>query len=95
MAKKSLEEVRAEVERIDEQIIELIAMRTELAEDILVAKREAKVGIDDPDQMKKVLNRARSRAMEKNIDVEAVERIFEILLEMNVERQRKLAGKLF
>lgn len=90
MTGKSLEEVRAEVEKIDEQIIELIAMRTKLAEEILAAKREAKVEINDPQQVKKVLQRAVDKARAKELDAKAIERIFEILVEMNIRKQKEL-----
>ncbi len=95
MPTRSLEKVRAELDKIDEQIIELIERRTRLAEDILAAKMEANVGIDDPDRTKKVLKRAGSRAAEKGLDVEAVKRIFEILVEMNTLRQKELMGRFF
>ncbi len=89
---RSLEEVRAEVEKIDEQIIELIAMRNKLAEEILAAKKEAKVEINDPEQVEKVLKRAVDNARAKKLDARAVKRIFEILVEMNIRRQKELMG---
>jgi chorismate mutase len=94
MSRKTLEEVRAEVEKIDEQIIELIAMRTKLAEEILAAKREAKVEIDDPEQVKKVLRRAVDKAKARKLDARAVERIFEVLVEMNIHKQKELMRSL-
>lgn len=90
MSRKSLEQLRAEVEKIDGQIIELIARRTKLAEEILAAKKEAKVEIDDPQQVKKVLQRAIDKARAKELDAGSVERIFEILVEMNIRRQKEL-----
>ncbi|MDD5419822.1 MAG: chorismate mutase [Methanomicrobiaceae archaeon] len=88
----TLEAVREEVRRLDDEIIELIARRQHLARTIARLKYEARIPIQDKDQRAAVLERAFTRAVESQIDPMAVRRIFEILIEMNEERQRECSG---
>ena len=89
-----IEEVRSQVALIDAQIIELIARRTDLASQILQAKRaDGFTQINDERQNKLVLDRAVDLATERNIDAGSVKRIFEILIAMNLEMQHGLSGE--
>lgn len=88
-----LEEARAEIQKIDKEIVELITKRTNMAESILRGKREVDISINDDEQNKIVLSRAVDYATEKNLDAGAVKRIFEILIEMNIARQHELHGE--
>jgi chorismate mutase len=89
-----IEEVRSQVASIDEQIIDLIARRTDLALHILQAKRaDGFTQINDEQQNKRVLDRAVDLATERNIDAGSVKRIFEILITMNLEMQHGLSGE--
>ncbi len=89
----SLKEVREKIQKIDDQIIELIAKRTDMAEDVLEEKKKEGMGIDDEEQREIVLNRMVEAATEHNLDAGAVKQIYEILIEMSTERQRELSGK--
>lgn len=88
-----IEKVRGEVSTIDEQIIELIAKRTDLASQVLRAKRADGLVINDQQQNERVLNRAVDMATERNIDAGSVKRIFEILITMNLDIQHELSGE--
>lgn len=89
-----IEEVRSEVASIDEQIVELIARRTDLALQILQAKRaDGFSQINDEKQNKRVLDRAVDLATERNTDAGSVKKIFEILIAMNLEMQHGLSGE--
>ena len=88
-----LKDVRAEIQKIDDQIIELIAKRTGLAEKVLDAKKRGRVEINDEEQNRAVLKRAVEAATERGMDAGAVKRIYEVLIEMSIERQRELSGR--
>ncbi|MDI6639592.1 MAG: chorismate mutase [Methanocellales archaeon] len=88
-----LKDVRAEIQKIDDQIIELMAKRTGLAEKVLDAKRKERVEINDEEQNRAVLKRAVEAATERGMDAGAVKRIYEVLIEMSIERQRELSGR--
>lgn len=88
-----LKEVRAKIEKLDVQILNLIEKRTALAKEVLDAKKSEGKLINDIDQNKMVLERAADAATEKGLDGEEVKRIFEILIKMNIERQHELSGE--
>ncbi|MCX9011545.1 MAG: chorismate mutase [Candidatus Methanoperedens sp.] len=88
-----LKEVRAKIEKIDAQMLNLIEQRTALAKDVLEAKKAEGKPINDVDQNIVVLNRVANSATERGLDGESVKRIFEILIQMNIERQHELSGE--
>lgn len=93
MKTKSLEEIRAEIAEIDFQIVDLIAERTNKAKDVLEVKHALGMGIEDEEQNQVILSRAVDLAVENGLDAGAVKKIFEILVQMNVQRQHDLSGE--
>ncbi|OKY77368.1 MAG: Chorismate mutase [Candidatus Methanohalarchaeum thermophilum] len=89
----TLEEVRKEVEEIDKQIIELIQKRTQLAEEIVKIKKKNNTPIEDTEQNQKVINRATDLATEKNLDTGNIKQIFQLLIQMNIQKQHSLKGE--
>ncbi len=88
-----LKEIRAKIEKLDNQILHLIERRTALAKDVLEAKKAAGMPINDVEQNKVVLDRVANAATERGLDGEEVKRIFEMLIKMNIERQHELSGE--
>lgn len=88
-----LREVRAKIEKLDSQILNLIEQRTALAKDVLDAKKAEGKAINDVEQSKLVLDRVANAATERGLDGEEVKRIFDILIKMNIERQHELSGE--
>ena len=88
-----LKEIRAKIEKLDTQILNLIGQRTALAKDVLEAKKAEGKPINDVEQNKVVLDRVANAATERGLDGEEVKRIFEILIKMNIERQHELSGE--
>jgi chorismate mutase len=89
----SLEDLRAEVERVDQEIVRLIDKRGRLAEEIFEAKRALGVGIEDRNQEKLVMKRALDMATELGLDPGAVKEIFATLIRMSLEKQHELLGE--
>ncbi len=88
-----LREVRAKIEKLDSQILNLIEQRTALAKDVLEAKKAEGKAINDVEQSRLVLDRVANAATERGLDGDEVKRIFEILIQMNIERQHELSGE--
>ncbi|GFO96913.1 chorismate mutase [groundwater metagenome] len=88
-----IRELRAKIEKIDAQILNLIEQRTAMAKDVLDAKKAVGMPINDVEQNKMVLERAADAATEKGLDGESVKRVFEILIKMNIERQHEMSGE--
>jgi len=87
-----IESLRAEISRIDEDIIELIARRQRLAGRIAQVKMNEGLPIHDKERTQTVLDSAFESSVEKNINPIHVQKIFQILIEMNEERQRECSG---
>ncbi len=88
----SLEDLRGEVQRIDEEIIRLIDERVTLAEDIFGAKKALGLKIEDPEQEKLVMKRTLDLATELGLDTGSVKDIVKTLIKMCLEKQHELHG---
>lgn len=88
-----LSDVRGKIGTIDEEILHLIAERTDLASSVLKLKKGDGKSIKDVGQEQFVLNRAIDRATELSLDTGSIKQIFEILIRMNIERQHELSGE--
>jgi chorismate mutase len=89
----SLETERAEITRVDAEIVRLIAERQELAFKIATIKMREGIPVHDNKRASEVLKAVFEQAVEKKIDPVAVQKVFEILIEMSEERQRGCSGE--
>jgi len=87
-----IEALRSEINRIDEQIIDLIARRQHLAARMAQVKMNDGLPIHDEKRTHEVLDQAFNYAAEKNINPVSVKNIFSILIEMSEEKQRECQG---
>lgn len=90
----SIDEVREEIRKIDDEIIQLIADRVKLAEKVLMAKKKNNLDINDERQNEIVLKRVEDLAVKNDLDVSLVKDIFEKLIEMNIKKQYELLNKI-
>jgi chorismate mutase len=88
----SLETVRAEITRIDTEIIRLIAHRQDLAIKIAQIKIHTGIPVHDEHRASEVLSTVFDQAVEAKIDPVAVQKIFAQLIAMSEERQRECSG---
>jgi chorismate mutase len=89
----SLEKVRAEISRVDTDIIRLIAKRQELAARIAQIKIAKGIPVHDQQRAVEVLEAVFDQAVELKIDPVSVQNIFEQLIAMSEERQRECSGE--
>jgi chorismate mutase len=87
-----IDALRKEIDRIDEQIIDLIAQRQRIAARIAQAKLLEGVPIHDEERSSLVQEQAFNLAVEKNINPLQVQAVFRILVDMSEERQRECTG---
>ena len=90
---KELSEIRIDIENIDREIIRLIGNRTNLARDVLEAKKHEGLPINDEKQNHAVMERVSNIATECGLDSGEVKNIFRILIKMSIERQHELSGE--
>ncbi|HUT38027.1 MAG TPA: chorismate mutase [Methanoregula sp.] len=88
----SLEKIRADITRVDMEIIRLIAQRQDCARKIAKIKIHAGMPVHDEHRTAEVLESVFEQAVEYKIDPVAVQRIFEYLIAMSEERQRECSG---
>jgi chorismate mutase len=88
-----IEALRAQINRIDIQIIDLIVERQKIAGKIAQVKMNEGIPIHDNQRIQEVTEYAFNAAVEKNINPVYIRKIFEILIEMSEERQRECSGE--
>lgn len=85
--------LREEINRIDAQIIALIAERQKIAGKIAQAKFNEGIPIHDEGRTRQVMDEAFNMAVEQKINPVYVKEIFAILVAMSEERQRECSGE--
>jgi chorismate mutase len=88
-----IETTREEINKVDSNIIRLIAKRQDLAGKIARIKIRGGLPIHDKQRTTEVLESAFEQAVESKIDPVAVQKIFDILITMSEERQRECSGE--
>jgi chorismate mutase len=88
-----IEDVRKDVDRVDLEIVRLIAKRQDLAGKIARIKISRGLPVHDEPRSREVLASVFNRAVEYKIDPVSVQKIFEILVAMSEERQRECSGE--
>jgi chorismate mutase len=89
----TLDEYRRTLTELDEQIIDLIERRQEIAAEIGRIKHRETLPVHDEEQHAQVMQRVFDSAVEHKIDPVSVSRIFETLIAMSEERQHECAGE--
>ncbi|MDD1702486.1 MAG: chorismate mutase [Methanoregula sp.] len=89
----SIEEVRAEITRIDEEIIHLIAERQNLAGKVATIKQKEGIPVHDNQRKSDVLGYVMKLSEENHIDPVPIRTIFETLIAMNEKEQRAAMGR--
>ena len=84
-----VDKVRGEIERIDRQLVTLIAERVQAAREIGRAKRDAGLRTLDPAREAVVVRRAGELAREAGLDDEVVRRIFWQLIALSRNAQNE------
>lgn len=85
----SLDELRTEIAAIDEQLVELIAQRTYVAQTIASVKADRGLPTTDEEQEQQVMDRAAENADQFDVDTNLVKAIFRLLIELNKVEQRE------
>ena len=75
MKKKSLYKIRAELDNLDELLLNIIKKRTSLIDQVLKVKRFKK-DIVDKKRIKIILNRIKKESIKRKIDTKLTERIW-------------------
>jgi len=85
-----IDELRDMIASIDKDIVELIATRMEIADELGRAKKQAHNGYRNPEIESQVINRYLELSQEVDISEEDARKIAETILEISLARQKKI-----
>jgi chorismate mutase/prephenate dehydrogenase len=80
-ADRDLLERRAEIDAIDQALIELVARRRALVADLFEVKRRHRLPLIDPDRERALLAARRASAERLGVPVDLADRIFQAILD--------------
>lgn len=89
----TIEEIRTEIDLLDNRIIGLIAERQAIAGRMAREKYLAGLPVRDEARRGALLDRIFNEAVEQNVNPVMVRKIFEILMDMSEERQHECTGE--
>ncbi len=92
MSDEKLQGLRQEIDKIDEQIITLIAQRLKLADDLAALKRKLKLGVRDEARERAVIDRVRRRARELEMDPAFAESMMRLVMAQMAGEEHERLG---
>ena len=93
MKKKSLYKIRAELDNLDELLLNIIKKRTSLVDQVLKVKKFKK-DIVDKKRIKIILNRIKKKSIKRKIDTKLTERIWTNMIRSYIDYEfRKFKKK--
>ena len=78
---RTLDELREDIDRVDEVLVRLLNERARVACEIGRIKKEQGIELYQPDREKQVLDHVRSVASEGPLGVDAIARLFERIID--------------
>ena len=84
-----LKSKRKEIDRIDSELLNLLAERKETVREIFSHKRKNKIPLYDPERELEIINRVREAAEKRGLDSRYVEEIFRKILQESKTLQKK------
>ena len=89
-AQQLLNKSRNRIDEIDNDLFDLISQRTSLAKDIVLAKDYLDMPIYDKSREDAIHEKVRRICEEKNLDVEIIDQILDMLTVLNKNEQKKI-----
>ncbi|WP_409199666.1 chorismate mutase [Methanobrevibacter sp. DSM 116169] len=89
-ALKLLEDSRKQIDKIDNDLVDLIYRRTSLAKDIVFAKQYLDMDIYDKEREKSLHDKVNKLAIDKNIDEEILSEIMNMLTILSKNEQEEI-----
>jgi len=85
----SLQDARARIDEINERVVELLAERQAVVDELCEVKADTGQTIRDPEREAELLAHVRSVAEEEGLPPDLAETLFEAILEHSVQHQRR------
>ena len=85
---ESLEQVREQIDALDQALIEMIATRQFYVDQATRFKRTAE-DVQSPERVQQVINKVRQKAVDLKTDPDLVERIYREMIQHFIQRELK------
>ena len=85
---ENLEQVRAKIDLIDQELIEMIATRQFYVDQAVRFKRTAE-DVQSPERVQQVINKVREQAIQLHTDPDLVEKIYREMIKHFIQRELK------
>ena len=85
---ENLEQVRAKIDLIDQELIEMIATRQFYVDQAVRFKRTAEE-VQSPERVQQVINNVREQAIQLHTDPDLVEKIYREMIQHFIQRELK------
>ncbi|MFO8099069.1 MAG: chorismate mutase [Salinibacter sp.] len=93
MSTPTLRDARDSIDEIDRRVVELLARRYALVDDLCETKAENGDAVRDPDREQELLDRVTTLAEEQGLAPDVARQIYEEVLAQSVRRQRRRRQK--
>lgn len=88
--KENIDELRARIDAIDNDLVELLANRMKVSDEIGQYKKQNNITILQPGRWDKILAKMFEKGAEKGLDHEFLEKIFKAIHQASIDRQTKI-----
>lgn len=89
----NLTEVRSEIDRIDSDIIQLLATRFNYVREVVKYKKNTNESIEASDRRAAVIASRAQWAADKGLDADVIGRIYDILIDYFIQEEKKIITK--
>ncbi|MEM1006581.1 MAG: chorismate mutase [Pseudomonadota bacterium] len=89
---KSMQELRPQIDKLDSQLIDLLAMRASYIDRASELKPGEGLPARIPDRVEDVVHRVRAHADELGMDPDLAERLWRILIDWSIAREERVLG---
>lgn len=80
-----INKLRAEIDKIDQELLKLIVKRVEFVKQIGVIKNQEGIAVVDEEREKEIFNKLMLQAVEKGLDSDIVKKVWKVLIDISYE----------
>lgn len=88
--KNDLQKLREQIDKIDDQLVDLLSKRLEIVEKVGKLKKDHNIPPLDKNRLEEVLNTKKTKAKLLGISEDFVEKLFKLIHDHSVELEKKL-----
>jgi len=88
--KENMDELRARIDLIDNDLLDLLARRMEVSDEIGMYKKQNNITILQPGRWDKILQKVFDKGGDKGLDNEFLEKVFKAIHQASIDRQTRI-----